>query len=208
MFGSFWVTLGKKAISWDGCNKIFGLPFLMILAMTVLCACVLAWIFLEGLGQTICAYFVYALSAYFLVALCVRLPSGIRYGKQWVSHHPKIFAVLKNEELKFKMEQQNKSFDYIYSAAQRQEIEQIRKKYLPQEVDKMQQLRHLHHSATRKAQSWSIGIGSIGALVLETGMSLAMTELGAGLGRWAMAVVSPVGLLGLVLVALAYPVYN
>jgi len=104
MFASFWVTLWKKAISWNGWNKIFGLPFLMILAMTVLCACVLTWIFLKGLEQTICAYFVYALSAYFLVALCVRLPSGIQYGKQWVSRHPRISTVMKNEELKFKLE--------------------------------------------------------------------------------------------------------
>jgi len=106
------------------------------------------------------------------------------------------------------MELQNKSFDYTYSAVQQKEIEQIRKNYIPKEMDKMQQLRRLHNSATKKAQCWSIGIGTIGALVLGTGMSLVMTELGAKLAHWAMFIGILVGLLGLALVALAYPVYN
>ena len=67
-------------------------------------------------------------------------------------------------------------FHFTYSAAQQQEIETIRKKYLPQEEDKMEQLRKLHNSTSRKAQGWSIALGVIGALILGTGMSLAMTS--------------------------------
>ena len=100
------------------------------------------------------------------------------------------------------------SFEYTYSAAQQQEIEQIRKKYLPKEEDKMQQLRRLHHSATQKAQSASIAIGIIGALILGTGMSLTMTDLGAILGEFALVLGIVIGLIGIVLVAAAYPVYN
>ena len=72
----------------------------------------------------------------------------------------------------------------------------------------MEQLRALHDSATRKAQAASLSIGIIGTLILGLGMSLCMTELGAALGHWAMAVGIVIGLAGLVLVALAYPVYN
>ena len=102
----------------------------------------------------------------------------------------------------------NQSFEYTYSAAQQQEVEHIRKKYLPKEEDKMEQLRKLHSSATQKAQAASIAIGVIGALILGTGMSLVMTELGALLGELAMVIGIIIGLIGLVLVALAYPVYN
>jgi hypothetical protein len=43
---------------------------------------------------------------------------------------------------------------------------------------------------------------------MGTGMSLAMTEIGAALGDLAMLLGIGVGVVGMVLVALAYPVYN
>lgn len=103
---------------------------------------------------------------------------------------------------------ENNSFEYTYSAERQQEIEAIRKKYLPKEEDKMEQLRRLHYSATQKAQAASIAIGVLGTLILGTGMSLCMTDLGAALGHLAMVIGILVGLFGLVMVALAYPVYN
>ena len=100
------------------------------------------------------------------------------------------------------------SFEYTYSAEQQKEVEAIRKKYLPKEEDKMAQLRRLHSIPTQKAQSASIAIGVLGTLILGTGMSLCMTELGSMLGHLAMMVGIMVGVLGLVMVALAYPLYN
>ena len=102
----------------------------------------------------------------------------------------------------------NQSFEYTYSAQQRSEVEAIRKKYLPREEDKMERLRLLHSSASKKAKAASISIGTVGALILGTGMSLVMTELGTLLGGMAMIVGILVGLIGIVLVALAHPVYN
>ena len=43
---------------------------------------------------------------------------------------------------------------------------------------------------------------------MGTGMSLAMTDIGAALGSLAMIIGIAVGLVGMVLVALAYPIYN
>ena len=100
------------------------------------------------------------------------------------------------------------SFRYTYSAPQQQEVESIRKKYLPKEEDKMELLRHLHKQPTQKAQAASITIGVIGTLIMGTGMSLAMTELGAVLGNLAMILGTLIGIAGMLLVALAYPVYN
>ena len=99
-------------------------------------------------------------------------------------------------------------FSFTYSAQQQKEVEAIRKKYLPQETDKMDQLRKLHAIPTKKARAASLTVGIIGALIMGTGMSLAMTEIGAALGSLAMILGIAVGLVGVVLVALAYPLYN
>lgn len=103
---------------------------------------------------------------------------------------------------------ENNSFEYTYCAERQQEIEAIRKKYLPKEEDKMEQLRRLHSIPTQKAQAASIAIGVLGALILGTGMSLCMTELGAALGHLAMVIGILIGVLGLIMVALAYPLFN
>ena len=72
----------------------------------------------------------------------------------------------------------------------------------------MEQLRKLHHSATRKAMAWAIALVVIGALVLGTGMSLVMTDIGIILGMTDVMVPGIlIGMVGLVLVALAYPIY-
>ena len=99
-------------------------------------------------------------------------------------------------------------FSFTYSAEQQKEIEAIRKKYLPKEESKMEQLRKLHAIPTKKARAASLTVGIIGALIMGTGMSLAMTEIGAALGRLAMILGIAVGLVGMVLAALAYPLYN
>jgi len=72
----------------------------------------------------------------------------------------------------------------------------------------MEQLRKLHGIPTQKAQASSLAVGIIGALIMGTGMSLAMTDIGAALGSLAMVLGVAVGLVGMVLVALAYPLYN
>lgn len=99
-------------------------------------------------------------------------------------------------------------FNFTYSAEQQKEVEAIRKKYLPKEENKMDQLRKLHAIPTQKAQAVSIAVGVIGALIMGTGMSLAMTEIGAAMGSLAMVLGIVVGIVGMVLVALAYPIYN
>jgi hypothetical protein len=103
---------------------------------------------------------------------------------------------------------ENNAFEYTYSARRQQEVEEIRKAYLPKEEDKLEQLRKLHSVPTQKAQAAALAIGIIGALILGTGMSLCMTELGAALGKIAMVLGILAGLAGMVFVALAYPLYS
>ena len=103
---------------------------------------------------------------------------------------------------------ENNSFEYTYSARRQQEVEEIRKQYLPREEDKMAALRRLHAIPTQKAQAASLAVGITGALILGSGMSLCMTDIGASLGRLAMIIGIAVGMVGMVLAALAYPIHN
>lgn len=107
--------------------------------------------------------------------------------------------------------QSEEAFQFTYSAKEQEEIKNIRKKYLVQEQDKMEQLRKLDRSVGQKATVISLVFGIVGALVLGTGMSLAMTDLGAVFGMSqmvALVVGIIIGLCGMIPVGLAYPVYN
>lgn len=106
------------------------------------------------------------------------------------------------------MDNQDTVFQYTYSAKEQSEVESIRKKYLPPEEDKLAKLRKLDHGVTKKAQGWALTLGIFGALILGTGMSLAMTDFGKMPDQTAMVLGIVIGLIGLGLVALAYPVYN
>lgn len=100
------------------------------------------------------------------------------------------------------------TFKMTYSAGQQEEISQIREKYIPQKPDKMEQLRALDAGVTRKATVVSMGIGIIGALIMGFGMSLVMTDLGSLLGAAAFPAGIVTGVIGMILIACAYPLYN
>ena len=99
--------------------------------------------------------------------------------------------------------QNNGSFQYTYSAKQQEELRRIRSKYIPKEENKMERLQRLDAGATKKATSWSLCIGIIGALILGTGMSCCMVWGG---GWFIPGII--VGVAGLAILACAYPVYN
>ena len=94
------------------------------------------------------------------------------------------------------------TFSYTYSAKEKEEIKKIREKYVPKEADKMEQLRCLDESVTRKGTVISLVVGIIGALILGTGMSMCMvwTEL------FVLGII--VGIVGIVMVSAAYPLYS
>lgn len=102
------------------------------------------------------------------------------------------------------MENQNPKevFHYTYSAKQQTEIENIRKKYMPPAEDKMEYLRRLDRSAAQKGTMVSIIVGIIGALVLGVGMCCCMVWM----GKWFIPGII-IGIIGMGIVALAYPLY-
>lgn len=94
-------------------------------------------------------------------------------------------------------------FEYTYSAPQQDEIRKIREKYLPKEETKMDQLRRLDESTTRKGQACSLSLGTFSSLVLGVGMCCTMV--------WQEMLLVPgifIGCLGIAGVTAAYPLFN
>lgn len=109
--------------------------------------------------------------------------------------------------------QENQTFEYTYCAKEQEEIKAIRKKYnAPEQTeDKLATLRRLDAQVTEKATIVSLMLGILGALIMGSGMSLIMTDLGSYFGlntTAAMLVGIPVGVVGMGLACLAYPMYN
>lgn len=102
-----------------------------------------------------------------------------------------------------KLMQNKETFSYTYSAKQQEEIKKIREKYLPKEADKMEQLRRLDESVTRKGTIVSLVVGIIGTLVMGFGMSCCMVWTDTML---VLGII--VGVVGIAVLSAAYPLYN
>lgn len=95
----------------------------------------------------------------------------------------------------------NDKFEYTYSAKQQSELENIRKKYLPQEESKMDRLRHLDESVTHPGTMISIIVGIVGTLIMGFGMCLCL--------EWSEFIPGVIiGVVGMVILAAAYPIYS
>lgn len=104
-----------------------------------------------------------------------------------------------------------KGFNYTYSAKEQDEIKKIRKKYtlMAEPEDKMTALRRLDASVYSKATAISLIVGIIGALVMGFGMSLILTDIAASLSQALVMIIGVIfGIIGMVMVSFAYPLYN
>ncbi len=96
----------------------------------------------------------------------------------------------------------NESFRYVYSAKEQEEIRKIRQKYIP-EQNKMEQLRRLDQSVTKKGAIYAIVIGIVGSLLLGIGMCCTIV--------WRSIWFIPgiiIGVVGIAIIAAAYPIYD
>ena len=95
----------------------------------------------------------------------------------------------------------NEKFEYTYSAKQQSELENIRKKYLPQEETKMERLRRLDKSAERYGSVISITVGIMGTLIMGFGMCLCL--------EWSQFIAGVIiGIAGMAILGAAYPIYK
>ncbi len=101
------------------------------------------------------------------------------------------------------MESNKNSFEYTYSATQQEEIEKIRNKYLPKEETKLDELRRLDASVTRLGTIWGLVVGIVGILVFGAGLSMVLV-----VGSTLLLPGILLGVLGLALMGVAYPLYK
>lgn len=98
---------------------------------------------------------------------------------------------------------EKETFEYTYSAPQQSEVQKIREKYMPKEVSKLEQLRLLDQSVTKRGMAVSLVHGILYTLLLGLGMSCCMV--------WAGKLFLPgvvIGCVGLAGVVATYPIYN
>lgn len=86
-------------------------------------------------------------------------------------------------------------------------IEKIRASYTEKEVTKLDELKELDKKVKRPATIFAYLFGSLSSLVLGAGMSLAMKVIGSTLS-FGMPLGIGVGLLGILLVSINYPMYK
>ena len=98
---------------------------------------------------------------------------------------------------------ENKPFTYNYSAVRNKEVENIRRKYLPEEESKLETLKRLDYKVQSAGMIESLCFGIIGALVFGVGMCFFL-EVFAG-ATWITVLFMIIGTL---LMIPAYPIYK
>lgn len=96
---------------------------------------------------------------------------------------------------------EKETFEYTYSAPRHREVQAIRRKYLPREMTKLDQLRELDAGTTRRGMAVSLVHGVLYTLILGMGMSCCLV--------WAGSLFVPgivIGSVGLAGVAATYPI--
>ena len=88
-------------------------------------------------------------------------------------------------------------------------VSKIRTAYTPKQKGDLDELRRLDTKVRRPAQIFSYVFGSISAVIMGAGMSLVMTDIAQTLGiPNAMTVGIAVGVVGLILAIVNYPLHN
>lgn len=84
--------------------------------------------------------------------------------------------------------------------------EQIANEYSKKETTKVRKLKKLDSKAKSTANVFAYTFGIVSALVLGTGMCLAMSVIGSGIGATVVGIV--IGIIGLVGCGVNYPIYK
>lgn len=101
---------------------------------------------------------------------------------------------------------QDNTFRYSYSAKENKEVQEIRKKYLPQSESKLDELKRLDYTVQNSGIMESLIIGIGGALIFGLGICLAMQVIGSGIVIVALGIL--LGIAGIAGMLAAYPVYR
>ena len=95
------------------------------------------------------------------------------------------------------------AFSYTYSASCNQEVLNIRRKYLPKEETKLEELKRLDHLVQNSGVTESLCAGMVGCLIFGLGLCLAMEVIGQMI--WLGVILGLIGAAGMLA---AFPVYR
>lgn len=95
------------------------------------------------------------------------------------------------------------AFSYTYSATCNQEVLNIRKKYLPREETKLEELKRLDSLVRNSGVTQSLCVGMVGCLFFGLGLCLAMEAIGQMI--WLGVILGLIGTAGMLA---AFPVYR
>ena len=88
-------------------------------------------------------------------------------------------------------------------------VQKIRTQYTEKEHTQLDQLKALDTKVKRPANVFAYIFGSIGAIVMGSGMSLVMTDIGAIIGvSNALIPGIVIGIIGMLMVIINYPIYK
>lgn len=105
-----------------------------------------------------------------------------------------------------KIMDKNTTFSYSYSAAVNKEVQEIRKKYLPPEENKLDELKRLDYQVKMSGMTESLSLGIVGMLIFGLGVCLTAHIIGDGIMMILLGVV--LGIIGAIGMVLAYPLYR
>lgn len=97
----------------------------------------------------------------------------------------------------------NVAFSYHYSAPEHLELERIRKKYLPKEESKLEELKRLDRQVQEAGLMQSLSLGLLSCLCFGLGLCLVLKVIGSSL-----LLGIPLGLMGIAGMLAAYPIYR
>lgn len=88
-------------------------------------------------------------------------------------------------------------------------VQKIRTQYMEKENTGLEELKALDSRVKRPANVFAYVFGSLGAIVMGSGMSLVMTDIGETLGMEStMAAGIVIGVVGMLMAIINYPVYK
>lgn len=88
-------------------------------------------------------------------------------------------------------------------------VQKIRTQYIEKEDTRLDALKKLDAKVKRPANVFAYTFGSVGAIVMGSGMSLVMTDIGGVLGMQdTMALGIFIGVIGLLMAVCNYPIYK
>ena len=88
-------------------------------------------------------------------------------------------------------------------------VEKIRTQYMEKESTELDALRKLDARVKKPANVFAYVFGSLGAIIMGSGMSLVMTDIGSKIGMTEVMVPGIiVGVIGMLMVIANYPIYK